>query len=352
MIVIHIESGLGNQMLSYCEYLSLKYANPSQVFYIETLVYEFPECNDYINQWNGYELEHVFGIHSPKNIRTLFSEQEWSKIKEEIRATEFWRHNWNYPVAFTNVLNKHGLNLENVRGNFDPCNNIITGTEEQRKTYLESFRSSRLGYLLQLSIHKAFEKRLSFRLDYRDKLFSKYDSDVFTGQWLKLNYKGNNRELIETEMRRTFIFPPICDDKNAKMASFLRSVNAVAIHARRGDMSGSLAWCYKYGYFKRAVKYIKKQIENPVFVFFTNPGGMEWCRENANIFGMDLQKDSVEYVDWNKGEESFRDMQLIGLCKHAIITPSSFGWWGAWFIENPEKITIAPRVELDTTHFC
>ena len=54
MIIIHIESGLGNQMLSYCEYLSLKYANPNQEFFAETIVFEIPECNQVIFQWNGY----------------------------------------------------------------------------------------------------------------------------------------------------------------------------------------------------------------------------------------------------------------------------------------------------------
>lgn len=42
-------------------------------------------------------------------------------------------HNWNYPVVFTEVLNRHGLQLENVRGDFDPNHNIITGTEDQHK---------------------------------------------------------------------------------------------------------------------------------------------------------------------------------------------------------------------------
>ena len=78
MIIIHIESGLGNQMLSYCEYLSLKYANPNQEFFAETIVFEIPECNEVICQWNGYELEKIFGIKEPKNIKSLFSDDEWT----------------------------------------------------------------------------------------------------------------------------------------------------------------------------------------------------------------------------------------------------------------------------------
>ena len=52
MKIIHIESGLGNQMLSYCEYLAIKKMNPDDDCFIETIVYDIPECNDVICQWN------------------------------------------------------------------------------------------------------------------------------------------------------------------------------------------------------------------------------------------------------------------------------------------------------------
>ena len=70
MKVIHIESGLGNQMLSYCEYLALKKVNPDDDFYLETIIYDIPECNDVICQWNGYELERIFGIKEPSSGRS------------------------------------------------------------------------------------------------------------------------------------------------------------------------------------------------------------------------------------------------------------------------------------------
>lgn len=336
-------------MLSYCEYLALRSANPHQDFYLETIIYEIPECNDCICQWNGYELDRIFGIDSPKNIKTLFSEEEWSQIISEIRQTEFWKHNWNYPVAITTVLNKHGLNLKNERGDFSIGDFVVLRDENYQKSITDRFKETWLWYTLTRLIKKALEKKFAYRINAKDKLFCKYEGDIFTGQMLRLNYRGNERERIENEIRKTFVFPPIEDKKNKDMAEYLNSVNAVAIHARRGDMAGSIAWCYKYGYFKRAVKHIKRHVSNPVFVFFTNPGSIEWCKENASVFGLNLNKDCVKFVDWNRESESYRDMQLMGLCKHAIVTPSSFGWWGAWFIQNPDKITISPRIELDTT---
>lgn len=352
MVVVHIESGLGNQMLSYCEYLSLKYANPGMEFYIETIIFEIPECNEYICQWNGYELERVFGINQPPNIKTLFSKDEWSQIIYEIRKTEFWKHNWNYPVVFTDVFRKHGLDLINMKGDYDP-NNIIIGTGFQQKlTYRNRLKDTWGWVTLRRYIKQIREKKYIHMIDNRKQLYLKVDKNIFTGQWLSFKYRGNDRYLIDTEIRKKFVFPPCADVNNLKMQEYLDSVNAVAIHARRGDMLSVNGWCYKYGYFRRAVKYIKKHVQNPVFVFFTDPGSIDWCKENENIFGLDYSKDNIKYVDWNSGTNSYRDMQLMGHCKHAIITNSTFGWWGAYFITYKNKITISPDIIIDTTFHC
>ncbi len=350
MVVIHIESGIGNQMLSYCEYLSLKYANPDDDFYIENIIFDIPECNEVICQWNGYELQRIFGINSPKNIRTLFSDNEWKQIVEEIRETKFWIHNWNYPVAFTKVFAKHGLILKNIRGNFDPLNNIVTGC--QKEGIVDNLRKQWFWVTMKRFYSYLREDKIINSKSNKKNLFYKTSENIFTGQWLSLKFRGNDRELLDREIRETFVFPDFNDDKNIKFAKFLDSVNSVAIHARRGDALGGNGWCYKYGYFKRAVKYIRKHVENPVFVFFTNSGSIAWCRENYRIFGLDYSRDKVLYVDWNSGLESYRDMQLMAHCKHAIITNSTFGWWGAYFITNPNKITISPIVEMDTIHHC
>lgn len=352
MIVVHIESGLGNQMLSYSEYLALRSANPHQEFFIETIIYEIPECGEYICQWNGYELDRIFGIDTPKNIKTLFREEEWEQIVAEVKQTEFWKHNWNYPVAITSVLNKHGLNLKNVRGDFSVGANVKYRKNDHKRSFSEIIRESRFSNFVKRFLYRTFENKFAYRLNDKDQLFSKYEGDIFTGQWLRINYRGNGLSLVEAQMRKTFIFPPFEDSRNKEMSEYLRSVNSVAIHARRGDMTGLLAEYYKFGYFKRAVKIIRKRVKNPVFVFFTNQGDMDWCKANAKVFGLDFKKDVVKFVNWNAGLESYRDMQLMGFCKHAIITPSSFGWWGSWFIDNPDKITVSPRIEMETGYHC
>ena len=88
MKIVHIESGLGNQMLSFCEYIALKMMNPEDDVYVETVIYDIPECNDIICQWNGYELNRIFGINAP-NIRERFDEKNGKNSWEKFDRVSF-----------------------------------------------------------------------------------------------------------------------------------------------------------------------------------------------------------------------------------------------------------------------
>lgn len=355
MKIVHIESGLGNQMLSYCEYLALKSLHPDEDIYIETIIYDIPECNEVIKQWNGYELKRIFGIDAP-NIKEYFSENQWKQIMEEIHISEFWDKNWNYPVYITNALRNAGLDIRNTRGDFElkTAGYNINMKVEYKPSLRERLIDTPMGELFKRNYRSIFQNKFIRQSCHFKDIFYEGTDNIFTGQWLSLKMYGNGMERIEKQVREMFVFPPFSDKINKEMSEILEGCNAVAIHARRGDMLDCNGYCYKFGYFKRAVKHIKKKVEDPVFVFFCDPGSVEWCKQNAHIFNLDFVNDKVYFVDWNKGEESFRDMQLMAHCKHAIITNSSFGWWGAFFIQNPNKITISPKQEIstNTTYHC
>lgn len=347
MIVIHIHSGLGNQMLAYSEYLALKSVNPNETFYLETIVYDISKENAFINQWNGYELERIFGINTPPNIKTIFSESQWNDIMKEVRNEVLVKNRTSYAAIITDALNHAGLRLINMR------TDLIKSKHNKLEKWIgrekiETLRNSRLSYYLRrirgrFFVNKRFENQGQY-------LFLKTDSDILTGMRLSFKLKGFGRERIDDQIHQTFVFPPFKDEKNQKMADYLGSVNSVAIHARRGDMLSSNGDCYRFGYFKRSVKFIRKNVKDPVFVFFTNPGSVQWCKDNYKIFGLNPKEDKILFVDWNKGNDSYRDMQLISCCHHSIITNSSFGWWGSYFIPYKDKITISPWQEMDTTH--
>ena len=146
MKIVHIESGLGNQMLSYCEYLALKSLHPDEDIYIETMIYDIPECNEVIKQWNGYELKRIFGIDAP-NIKERLSEEQWRQIMNEVHASEFWDKNWNYPVYITYALHNAGLDIRNIRGDFElkVATRNLNMKVEYKPTLKERYIDSPLG---------------------------------------------------------------------------------------------------------------------------------------------------------------------------------------------------------------
>lgn len=342
MKIIHIESGLGNQMLSYCEYLAMKKANPGDDCYIETIVYDIPECNSVICQWNGFELERIFHIDAP-NIKSYFNDEVWQQVMADIRKSQFWLRNWNYPVHFTNAFRHAGLEMVNMRGDFE-----APGASYKTTLSVPSYKKTFLFQYLNFLRKKHLRRKPT--TPYSPELFIQSEQNIFTGQQLTFKNKGSGIEKIDKEVREAFLFPPINDERNQTAIDRIESEQSVAIHARRGDMLSFNFDCYYGGYFKRAVGYIKSVVNNPHFYIFCDPGSVEWAKQHSNVFGLNFKHDQIQFVDWNSGDDSWRDMQLMAACKHQVITRSSFGWWGAYLNPYPHKITCSPDVFTDTTH--
>jgi hypothetical protein len=156
------------------------------------------------------------------------------------------------------------------------------------------------------------------------------------GNWMFYKYFEN----IEHILRKEFVFKNIEDSRNRQMASKIKSSKAVSIHIRRGDFVANPFWGNIWGkicdlnYYQKAIQLIKGKVKNPVFFVFSDD--LDWCIKHLPIV-------NAQFVDFNRGENSYKDMYLMSLCRLNIIANSSFSWWAAWLNENPGKIVIAPN---------
>lgn len=349
MIVVHMDSGLGNQMLDYAEFLAIQKTNPTQKCYLENLIYELPYKQGMISMWNGYELERIFGIKVP-NLKELFSKDEWNDILNDVEKSKFWDDDWNFTPPILNALEKHGLSLNNFGKIPGKRMQSPQNTRERLNYFKYKFFQTFLGYNLKRMGKDILQKKIINDLKEKYNVFRIYPEDSFTGHTLALKYKHMGIELIEQDIREAFRFPPITDQRNIELLKKIQSTNSVSVHARRSDLLFVNEYCYKYGFFRRSIRYIKKKVKNPLFIFFTDENSIGWCEKNEKIFGLDFSKDQVLFVTWNKGNDSYRDMQLMAECKHNIFTESSFGFWGAYLNKNPNKITCSPDVAVISTN--
>ena len=83
----------------------------------------------------------------------------------------------------------------------------------------------------------------------------------------------------------------------------------------------------------KAIKYFKTQIINAKFFIFSND-----FTNLKNIF----KGDEYFFIDQNIKLEPIYDFYLMTLCKHFIVSPSTFSWWAAWLSNNNSKICIRP----------
>lgn len=143
-------------------------------------------------------------------------------------------------------------------------------------------------------------------------------------------------EGYENIIRQEFTFKKPLTGKNLELADKIKNSESVAIHIRRSDYinDSNFALC-PVSYYEKAITMVSEKIANPHFFIFSED--FDWVKENIK-----LENRSVEFVDWNKKEDSYIDMQLMSLCKHNIIANSSFSWWAAWLNNNAHKMVYAP----------
>jgi len=178
-----------------------------------------------------------------------------------------------------------------------------------------------------------------------DNVFLLTGDRYYEGYWQCEDYF----KFAKDELYKIFYFIKTNDERNEDAIAKIKGTNSASIHIRRGDYVNH-PWfkgICDIGYYKRAFTYIEDSVKPELYCVLSND--VDLCRKELEPF---MPKDKIVYVDWNRGRESYVDMQIMSLCKHNIIANSSFSWWGAWLNKNPQKIVIAPskwkNIKLET----
>ncbi|MDO4308169.1 MAG: alpha-1,2-fucosyltransferase [Eubacteriales bacterium] len=176
---------------------------------------------------------------------------------------------------------------------------------------------------------------------YYDEVFhlSELKSYILKGNWVNEKYFANCRE----ELIKDFTFPEIVYGANKHYKEEILKSNSISVHIRKGDYINSGMINLPVEYYKQAKKIIEEKVSTPKYFIFTDD-------KHAISEYLEVFKEYI-IVEGNSGNQSYRDMQLMSLCKHNIIPNSTFSFWGAYLNSNPNKIVIAPnKSKLDFRH--
>jgi hypothetical protein len=114
--------------------------------------------------------------------------------------------------------------------------------------------------------------------------------------------------------------------------------NAIFIHVRRGDYISNPETLKFHGvkgldYYKTALTKLRSSFNTSSIFIFSDD--IEYVKNNFTWIG--------DYAIIDGNLKDYEELMLMSECKHAIIANSSFSWWGAWLIKNPNKLVIAPE---------
>jgi len=138
-------------------------------------------------------------------------------------------------------------------------------------------------------------------------------------------------------IKKDFQFIKPISHKTDDIEKMIRRSNSVSVHIRRWDY---LKHADVYpelwrDYYLQAVELIKRKIENPFFVFFSDD--IEYARQSFEFLN------DVLFVSHNRWNDSWQDMYLMSKCKHNITAHSTFSWRGGYLNDNEKKVVITPR---------
>lgn len=223
-----------------------------------------------------------------------------------------------------NTLCFHGYPLHNgyeLSNIFDVRLPFATKRDLLRTAYpWGHYRLWQIGRrLLPKRKYMAWDSDYSRGFSFGDIINKKY----FDGYWQSEKFFAKHRSAVVAAMR----FPPISDENNKRALQFINESKTAFLHIRRGDYINHpiLGGICNIDYYKKGILRLRKDNEFNRFIVFSND--IDWCRENLK---QELEECDVLFADWNKGKDSFRDMQLMSACMGGLIANSSFSWWGAW----------------------
>lgn len=156
-------------------------------------------------------------------------------------------------------------------------------------------------------------------------------------KYVELGYFQSQTFFVDRVVKRLKLKDEYQQTAKRFIESIPRNSYPVFVHIRRGDyrhftMSGKSTYL-PLSYYKECIKWFTQHKKNPYFIFLSDePDTIETDFKEVNNKAISHHNTGV-------------DLGIMRLCHGAILSPSSFSWWGSYFMLRRD-IVFAPKYWL------
>lgn len=207
-----------------------------------------------------------------------------------------------------------------------------TGVFFSKYTYI---KRRLLQYALKIKPGVCYVNELRDRLDEGIFTSSKYNFVYLDGYWQSKKYfEWCYTNIPKFNIKPWTDVPSVISDDIA----FITSNKCISMHIRRGDYlqkenAAIMAACTPDYFKKSLLEVCIKEPHAKLVIFSDDPG---WVRENLHF---DIETRIIDH----KNISPIWDIYMMSLCKHHIMSNSTFSWWGSVLNHTSETITVVPE---------
>ena len=152
------------------------------------------------------------------------------------------------------------------------------------------------------------------------------------GYWQSESYFKEHKDTIIKELKVKTPIPAVCNE----LLKEIEKPNSVCVHIRRGDYVDCGFLHCDEAYYNKGLDYIHEKLGDCNAIIFSDD--IAWVKANIKF---DVP---ATYVELDIPD--YETLRMMYLCKHFVISNSSFSWWAQYLSDNPNKIIIAPEYWL------
>lgn len=220
---------------------------------------------------------------------------------------------------------------------------IINLNKENR--WIRNFLFRICNPILSFLADRSFISSLSI---VHEKVFDKYrrETTKYTKRngfldvinFVKLGFFQSEKFFDKSLIKQLKIKDIYLKEANKYLLNIAKNRYKIFIHIRRGDYKNHTVYgkgtLLPLNYYKDQIEWFIQNIEKPFFIFLSDEP--EFVEQEFEYIKNKIISSKNHYGT---------DLAIMIQCKSAILSPSSFGWWGSYMMKEKD-IVFAPKYWL------